>query len=133
MNKEEMKEFCEWALKDEYLSKFKFRNDVNYFRSPPKYGTGFCSPPKYGTGFYFLEIDIDNNAFVFKPMTVEKNKIHQNIRIRSLSFYGYPDKEKLKHLSLADAKKYVYELSMHGLKTMVDVNKNITKLKLNSL
>lgn len=121
MNKEEMKEFCEWALKDEYLS--KFRNDAN----------NFCSPPKYGTGFYFLEIDIDN-AFVFKPMTVEKNKIHQNIRIRrSLSFYGYPDKEKLKHLSLADAKKYVYELSMHGLKTMVDVNKNITKLKLNSL
>ena len=120
MNKEEMKEFCEWALKDEYLS--KFRNDAKYF----------CSPPKYGTGFNFLEIDIDN-AFVFKPMTVEKNKIHQNIRIRSLSFYGYPDKEKLKHLSLADAKKYVYELSMHGLKTMVDVNKNITKLKLDSL
>jgi hypothetical protein len=122
MNKEEMKEFCEWALKDEYLS--KFRNDANLF----------CSPPKYGIGFYFLKIDIDN-AFVFKPMTVEKNKIHQNIIIRSLGFYGYgyPDKEKLKHLSLADAKKYVYELSMHGLKTMVDVNKNFTKLKLNSL
>lgn len=122
MNKEEMKEFCEWALKDEYLS--KFRNDANKF----------CSPPKYGIGFYFLKIEIDiDNAFVFKPMTVEKNKIHQNTIISRLSFYGYSDKEKLKHLSLADAKKYVYELSMHGLKTMVDVNKNITKLKLNSL
>ena len=39
MTKEEMKEFCKWALKDEYLS--KFRDDANYFFSPPKYGTGF--------------------------------------------------------------------------------------------
>ena len=119
MTKEEMKEFCKWALNDEWLAQFKttsvYNSNVKLFSVPKE-----CGRP----GGYFLIISEDD-FYTFK-----KNKGHN---LENFNYFGDEDLAALKSRNLKDSKKYVYDLVKWGIKQYIKQKNSEIISKLNEL
>lgn len=120
MTKEEMKEFCKWALNDEWLAQFKrtsvYDSNVKLFRIPKEYGR---------PGGYFLKIISEDDFYTFK-----KNKGHN---LENFNYFGDEDLAALKSRNLKDSKKYVYDLAKWGIKQHIKQKNSEIISKLNEL
>ena len=122
MTKEEMKEFCKWALNDEWLAQFKFKrtsvydSNVKLFRIPKEYGR---------PGGYFLKIISEDDFYTFK-----KNK---ECDLYFEDYFGDEDLAALKSRNLKDSKKYVYDLVKWGIKQYIKQKNSKIISKLNEL
>ena len=120
MTKEEMKEFCKWALNDEQLAQFKrtsvYDSNVKLFRIPKEYGR---------PGGYFLKIISEDDFYTFK-----KNKGHN---LENFNYFGDEDLAALKSRNLKDSKKYVYDLVKWGIKQYIKQKNSEIISKLNEL
>ena len=118
MTKEEMKEFCKWALNDEWLAQFK---TTSVYNSNVKL---FSVPKNHGPGGYFLIISEDDfNTF-------KKNKGHN---LENFNYFGDEDLAALKSRNLKDSKKYVYDLAKWGIKQHIKQKNSEIISKLNEL
>ena len=116
MNKEEMKEFCKWALNDEWLAQFK---TTSVYNSNVKL---FSVPKNHGPGGYFLKIKSEDDFYTFK-----KNKEP------GFNYFSYEDLAALKSRNLKDSKKYVYDLAKWGIKQYIKQKNSEIISKLNEL
>ena len=116
MTKEEMKEFCKWALNDEWLAQFKrtsvYDSNVKLFSVPKDRG-------------YFLKIISEDDFYTFK-----KNKGHN---LENFNYFGDEDLAALKSRNLKDSKKYVYDLVKWGIKQYIKQKNSEIISKLNEL
>ena len=120
MTKEEMKEFCKWALNDEWLAQFKttsdYHSNLKLFRIPKEYER---------PGGFFLKIINEDNFYTFK-----KNKGHN---LENFNYFGDEDLAALKSRNLKDSKKYVYDLVKWGIKQYIKQKNSEIISKLNEL
>ena len=119
MTKEEMKEFCKWALNDEWLAQFAqfkrtsvYDSNVKLFRIPKEYT-------------FFLKILSEDNFCISK-----KYKGHN---LENFNYFGYEDLAALKSRNLKDSKKYVYDLVKWGIKQYIKQKNSEIISKLNEL
>ena len=119
MTKEEMKEFCKWALNDEWLAQFK---TTSVYNSNVKL---FSVPKNHGPGGYFLKIKSEDDFLVYK-----KYKGHN---LENFNYFGYEDLAALKSRNLKDSKKYVYDLAKWGIKQHIKQKNSEIISKLNEL
>lgn len=116
MTKEEMKEFCKWALNDEWLAQFKrtsvYDSNVKLFRIPKEYT-------------FFLKILSEDNFCIYK-----KNK---ECDLYFEDYFGDEDLAALKSRNLKDSKKYVYDLVKWGIKQYIKQKNSEIISKLNEL
>ena len=124
MTKEEMKEFCKWALNDEWLAQFK--GTLNWqFKGTSVYDSNvklFSVPKDRG---YFLKIISEDDFYTFK-----KNKGHN---LENFNYFGDEDLAALKSRNLKDSKKYVYDLVKWGIKQYIKQKNSEIISKLNEL
>lgn len=120
MTKEEMKEFCKWALNDEWLAQFKtasaYNSNVKLFSVPKEYER---------PGGYFLIIISEDDFYTFK-----KNKGHN---LEKFNYFSDKDLAALKSRNLKDSKKYVYDLAKWGIKQYIKQKNSEIISKLNEL
>ena len=127
MTKEEMKEFCKWALNDEWLAQFK--GTLNWqFKGTSVYDSNvklFSVPKECRPGGYFLKIISEDDFYTFK-----KNKGHN---LENFNYFGDEDLAALKSRNLKDSKKYVYDLVKWGIKQYIKQKNSEIISKLNEL
>ena len=127
MTKEEMKEFCKWALNDEWLAQFK--GTLNWqFKGTSVYDSNvklFSVPKECRPGGYFLKIISEDDFYTFK-----KNK---ECDLYFEDYFGDEDLAALKSRNLKDSKKYVYDLVKWGIKQYIKQKNSEIISKLNEL
>lgn len=121
MTKEEMKEFCKWALNDEWLAQFKrtsvYNSNMKLFSVPKE-----CGLTRRGRCFLIISED---DFYTFK-----KNKGHN---LENFNYFGDEDLAALKSRNLKDSKKYVYDLVKWGIKQYIKQKNSEIISKLNEL
>ena len=119
MTKEEIKEFCKWALNDEWLAQFK-RDSIYYSNEKL-----FSVPKECGPGTFFLKILSEDNFCIYK-----KNK---ECDLYFEDYFNDEDLSALKSRNLKDSKKYVYDLAKWGIKQHIKQKNSEIISKLNEL
>ena len=144
MSKDERTQFINWALHDPYLSTFidnsiklDLRNadgdlyDTYSGKDKNSSVISFSSPIKYGCSSVFLEI------FKFGGSTCSCTTYDKADDCEDCFFwereFGDGSEDKILKLSLEEAKKYVIELSKHGIKRYNEIKKFNLIEKINEL
>jgi hypothetical protein len=127
MTKEEMKEFCKWALNDEWLAQFKitsvYDSNVKLFSVSKE-----CRP-----GGYFLKIISEDDFYTFKKNKECDLYFEDYFGDDITKNFGDEDLAALKSRNLKDSKKYVYDLVKWGIKQYIKQKNSEIISKLNEL
>ena len=119
MTKEEVNQFCKWAIHDKYLSQFRSSWKSLHGRQYD-----------FGTPSFCLFMNKDN-YFKVNFLSIERKSCSYECqaslyRLVYLDFNTATSADILERMSLEEAKEYVYELAKHGIRRYNEAKK--TKL-----
>ena len=119
MTKEEVNQFCKWAIHDKYLSQFR-SSWKSLFGRQYDFGTpSFCVFMSKDNSFKANFLSIERKSCSYECQMYKKLK---NV----VAYFTTRSANTMQKMSLEEAKEYVYELAKHGIRRYNEAKK--TKL-----